>query len=836
MAQRPVPITIEITQPIYRVYEVNQNDSLLLDIDIVENGLAKVLTGETVQILYVNANNTLASVAGGTVVVNGNNVVIALPNDCTRSAGYAHFQLVISKDGLQESSFPIDLQVKQGVVDGQAVSTNLATMTEELIAKNNEALETNALLETNISNGNIPLIRSDLNTAMSDLVDIATDIKTQSDIVNAIALAIPLTLNIGRVVNITSDLTIPNNITLKFNNNGMFNISSGVILTLNCQIDAIEKQIFNFADATSILTTSSLMPNSDFFVKQKTFAQFKIKLSWFGAKGDASIFYNPSGAFDVTGTDDTIAIKRAMSFADKMSVVLPNMGSYCFVTIEAKPNAMYLVQGDNILGVQNTTITNGGYGFKFVGNGCTFYHKPLLSTDSFIGNGRKFNRPNYSDFGIFVIGDYIVGTKMRKGYFFNTNGGDVMNTVIQGNFKNVTITSAGTNWGYDVLFKMDGDNMGDNFYIEHCVFTYFNKVVNNTNDQAVNWLFKKCQMASFTDGAIYFDYITPNSGGANFENLEINILNDNETILKVEGVMWGEPVFNLTGCRIEVQSAKHTLFDVSNGVYNVRDINTSYGFSGIITSESITAKIGKDAYMNFENCVLSENFTIECFAQTYTYTGVATGLKTSNCLFTYGASLGKAYPTIKFKKPDSTLFLQGDILKTDYVHKSIQILNPSCGSYTDFTCLPIVYDCHKRQENKVEIYQRNALGKLTMPFTTPTRTHYILLPSYCVISSLKIHIKNINLAVCNKILMGIASIAPITVDLTTYVSGTELLNGKFASIPLNGALFIGYGLTNNSDYIENISQIPDGYLEITYKPMNCSYEYNESIGAFINSY
>lgn len=139
--QNTIRMLVDLKKETYRFDQAQQGDDVVLDITLLENGVAKDITGKTVELIYINANNTVASVTGDKVIVTGNNIKITCPNDCTRSYGIAKFQLKIIGT-YQVSTFPIALTIVPGVNQGQPVSQNISTILEQLTAKNIECKET----------------------------------------------------------------------------------------------------------------------------------------------------------------------------------------------------------------------------------------------------------------------------------------------------------------------------------------------------------------------------------------------------------------------------------------------------------------------------------------------------------------------------------------------------------------------------------------------------------------------------------------------------------------------------------------------------------------------
>ena len=118
-----------------------QNDDLIIIANVFDNGVPANLNGCSVIVNYVNANNTIANIAGGNISFKDNLITIACPRDCTRSYGTANMQITIVSSNKQVSSFPIGVKVNAGVIQGQEVSKNVVTITEELNNASVEALK-----------------------------------------------------------------------------------------------------------------------------------------------------------------------------------------------------------------------------------------------------------------------------------------------------------------------------------------------------------------------------------------------------------------------------------------------------------------------------------------------------------------------------------------------------------------------------------------------------------------------------------------------------------------------------------------------------------------------
>ena len=622
-------------------------------------------------------------------------------------------------------------------------------------------------------------------------------------------------INIINTINISENIEIPSNLILTFNNNGLLHIESNITLTISNFIDVGDVQIFSFADDTSKVISKQTM--NDKFTS--TSFNTKIKLSWFGAKGDAKCKYNYQINDEIIGTDDTLAIKKAVEFAESCSVNYPNLYSSSYIQLEAKPNGQYYVVGDNILGCQNV---NNGVRFSFNGNGCTFYHKPIMETDAFINNARKLNRPCFENFGIRVIGSL----NSRKGYFFNTNGGDNFNSCVQGYFSNVLINDFSSISGYNTIFNIEGNNMCDNFVIERCVFINFNKLIYNTNDQAINWLWKKCQINSNTDNSIYFHLVNPSSGGFSTEDIEVGMLCNNETLVKVEGTkLQQRPNFKISG-RIECHKASYTLFDVDDGDFDVRGLNVTYGFSEVINDNSITAKVFKNAFIKFNNCTLSENFIVQCNNDNYNRFNNA--LKFENCSFINNQNILAPYPKIKYVDENKEEI--SNIYSSSKSFKRIDVIDSRYSNNIGIN-LPISYDCQKRYNYTSEILMKTTNGKLVIPHQTPGGYMLMDLPPYSLITSLKVYVINANVEECDTIIIDVLSPSGgiayrLPVDLNGYVKNTELLPIKDIAIMNNNKLSVSY---YKGGTLLDTTKAPYSYLTIGYKNIMSYYEFNNGV-------
>lgn len=139
----------------YFALECKQGDDITLNINILENGVASDLTGATLSFNLVKADNTIVNVTRSNITTTGNTVTIMCPTDCTRAVGVARAELVMVQASKQTTSFDIAINVLPSVIQGQAVSQNVATIIEEIKTTNANAENTIKDLNAAIANGDI---------------------------------------------------------------------------------------------------------------------------------------------------------------------------------------------------------------------------------------------------------------------------------------------------------------------------------------------------------------------------------------------------------------------------------------------------------------------------------------------------------------------------------------------------------------------------------------------------------------------------------------------------------------------------------------------------------
>lgn len=199
--QNNIKIKADMKKDVIKFIQVQQNDDMVLTWKILENGLAKDLTGCNVALNYVNANNTVTIITPELVTISGNTVTVTCPRNCTRSSGIAKAQLVITSDTKQVSSFSIDLIIIESILMNQEVSKNVANLLEELQEALNKAdidIDTlnkliataeikiaNLLAQNNAATTNIVNLTAQNNAATPNIANLkAENIKAPPNIAN----------------------------------------------------------------------------------------------------------------------------------------------------------------------------------------------------------------------------------------------------------------------------------------------------------------------------------------------------------------------------------------------------------------------------------------------------------------------------------------------------------------------------------------------------------------------------------------------------------------------------------------------------------------------------
>lgn len=123
----------------YNTVKLKQNDIRTLEIHVYENGEELDLAGYTAVVKWVNANNTVAPLTTSNIEIKDNTIYVKMAADCTRSAGVAKWELVLSKNDSIDYSFTQEIKILSSVEQGQEESKNVSTLLEDVTKAQEEA-------------------------------------------------------------------------------------------------------------------------------------------------------------------------------------------------------------------------------------------------------------------------------------------------------------------------------------------------------------------------------------------------------------------------------------------------------------------------------------------------------------------------------------------------------------------------------------------------------------------------------------------------------------------------------------------------------------------------
>ena len=274
-----------------------------------------------------------------------------------------------------------------------------------------------------------------------------------------------------------NEITIPQNCVLFFNGGKLRN---GNLVGTNTAIKASNVRIFD----TNINLTGY-------------WAETKVNVTWFGAVNDLSV-------------DSTNAFKAANRNAWSMSNVDGHhqlYGAVREIVIDI-PTGNYFIAGSNILGSIKTDDEqfDDNLTTKYVvkGNDSILYWEVSNKEDCFAKIDGTIVCPFFSDMSIYVLNNDI---QDFKGIIFKlgkTHGGS-------GLYRRLNITSGRWESGYGnpfyKVFDISGTASCDLSLVQECNFSYFQYVFYNTNSEAVQWKFDRCNFFSnvtHNESVIYF--------------------------------------------------------------------------------------------------------------------------------------------------------------------------------------------------------------------------------------------------------------------------------------------------------------------------------------------
>lgn len=147
-----IKIDLDTSKEYFRREKCRQNDDLILEVNIFENGLAKDLTNHSITIQALKADKTY--IIQNTDIVKENNKITAiLVKDFTRVPGETKIEIVLVENSKQNTTFSFCLEVVGSVIRGAVQSSNTVTILEELDNKIIEAGQVKEETEQLVTSG-----------------------------------------------------------------------------------------------------------------------------------------------------------------------------------------------------------------------------------------------------------------------------------------------------------------------------------------------------------------------------------------------------------------------------------------------------------------------------------------------------------------------------------------------------------------------------------------------------------------------------------------------------------------------------------------------------------
>lgn len=145
-----IVVNLDTSKEVFLNSKCKQNDDLILECNIFENGLAKDLTNCSIVIQALKADKTYI-IQNTDITKNKNNFIANLVRDFTRVSGETEIEIVLTESSKQNTTFSFCLEVVGSVIRGAVESKNTVTILENLQDKIEEAgvvkQETEQLIE-----------------------------------------------------------------------------------------------------------------------------------------------------------------------------------------------------------------------------------------------------------------------------------------------------------------------------------------------------------------------------------------------------------------------------------------------------------------------------------------------------------------------------------------------------------------------------------------------------------------------------------------------------------------------------------------------------------------
>lgn len=150
---RKIVINLDTNRECYEPKKCKQNDDLLFEANIYENGVKKDLTNCSIVINAVKPDKTFI-IHTKDINKQENKITTELTRDFTRLWGKTLIEIVLTENNKQNTTFTFFLEVKRSILDGVVTaSANVITILEELTDKIRDAIKVKEDTEKVIRDG-----------------------------------------------------------------------------------------------------------------------------------------------------------------------------------------------------------------------------------------------------------------------------------------------------------------------------------------------------------------------------------------------------------------------------------------------------------------------------------------------------------------------------------------------------------------------------------------------------------------------------------------------------------------------------------------------------------
>ncbi|WP_195430880.1 hypothetical protein [Clostridium sp. D46t1_190503_E9] len=184
-------VDLDTSKESYILPKCKQNDDLLLEANIYENGTEKSLTNAIITIQALKADNTYI-IQNTDIIIENNKIKASLDRDFTRVAGKTKIEIVLIESSKQNTTSSFELEVIGSVIKGSVESGNTVTILEELQDKIVEAGTVKGEAEQLIQNGgaatkgDIQKVNASLEENKNSITQLQKDIGTTANIAELI--------------------------------------------------------------------------------------------------------------------------------------------------------------------------------------------------------------------------------------------------------------------------------------------------------------------------------------------------------------------------------------------------------------------------------------------------------------------------------------------------------------------------------------------------------------------------------------------------------------------------------------------------------------------------